>query len=344
MIGGKTMGEGIIGLRCGMLVVQSETEPVTKGSGQIDRRFICLCDCGKEIVKDYRSILNGKATSCGCTRVPKGAPLDLTGCKFDRLTVLSEAAGHILKNGVRIREWNCICECGHHVTFSQPYLTGPKPIKSCGCAAKHHMPHGKFVPRNLVGNRYGMLTVVSAADSTILKNGHKTITWLCKCDCGKEVNVFQYNLVSGHTRSCGCLRGSRFKGTKFGMLTVVSQVKTNTSMRYWNCTCECGNSIVVSLDDLLWGSVTDCGCLSQGRKKIDLKGQTFGRLMVIREAQPILPTNGNKLRAWLCECTCGRQIVVRQGNLTGKITRSCGCLKAKKRIHVPGPGQQKTEQ
>lgn len=31
------------------------------------------------------------------------------------------------------------------------------------------------------------------------------LRWDCECDCGKIVNVSSGNLISGHTKSCGCL-------------------------------------------------------------------------------------------------------------------------------------------
>ena len=55
-------------------------------------------------------------------------------------------------------------------------------------------------PRNLVGNKYGRLTVKSRAES----NTRRT-KWLCLCDCGNEKVVSGENLMSGHTKSCGCL-------------------------------------------------------------------------------------------------------------------------------------------
>ena len=30
--------------------------------------------------------------------------------------------------------------------------------------------------------------------------------WICRCRCGNEKRVLVYNLLSGHTQSCGCLR------------------------------------------------------------------------------------------------------------------------------------------
>lgn len=57
---------------------------------------------------------------------------------------------------------------------------------------------------NLVGKRYGFL-LVQNRENTKGKNSK----WKCKCDCGKEVIVYGYNLKSGHTKSCGCLQRKR---------------------------------------------------------------------------------------------------------------------------------------
>ena len=63
-------------------------------------------------------------------------------------------------------------------------------------------------------------------------------------------------------------------------------------------------------------------------KKIDLTGQPFGRLIVIREAGRA--KNGAVL--WLCRCLgkngddCGKEVVVRGESLRDGKTRSCGCL------------------
>ena len=55
-------------------------------------------------------------------------------------------------------------------------------------------------------------------------------------------------------------------------------------------------------------------------KKIDLTGDRFGRLKVIREY-------GRKRKevTWLCQCDCGNQIVVNGYALRRGTTKSCGC-------------------
>lgn len=49
------------------------------------------------------------------------------------------------------------------------------------------------------GDRFGNLVLVEA-----IRAPYKKTKWLCQCDCGNEKTVAQSNLVTGHTRSCGC--------------------------------------------------------------------------------------------------------------------------------------------
>ena len=56
-------------------------------------------------------------------------------------------------------------------------------------------------------------------------------------------------------------------------------------------------------------------------KKIDLKGQRFGRLLVVAEAK-----SRNKKTFWTCLCDCGKTVEVHAYNLKRGFTKSCGCL------------------
>ena len=51
----------------------------------------------------------------------------------------------------------------------------------------------------LIGQRFGSLTVMAYMGRTGTR-----YKYLCKCDCGKEKTVDKYNLIRGHTKSCGC--------------------------------------------------------------------------------------------------------------------------------------------
>jgi hypothetical protein len=61
-----------------------------------------------------------------------------------------------------------------------------------------------------------------------------------------------------------------------------------------------------------------------GRPLIDLAGQRFGRLVVVR-----LSHSGPRKRAYfLCRCDCGNEHLARSDALRRDSTRSCGCLQA----------------
>lgn len=59
-------------------------------------------------------------------------------------------------------------------------------------------------------------------------------------------------------------------------------------------------------------------------RKIDLIGQTFGRLTVVASA-----ANTHKGRArWLCRCSCGKEAVVPSETLRNGTATSCGCWRS----------------
>lgn len=65
-----------------------------------------------------------------------------------------------------------------------------------------------------------------------------------------------------------------------------------------------------------------------GRKAIDLKGKTFGRLEVLERAGTAYTPNFTAVPLWRCRCECGKIVVVRGVSLRNESTRSCGCLQA----------------
>ena len=59
-----------------------------------------------------------------------------------------------------------------------------------------------------------------------------------------------------------------------------------------------------------------------GRPAIDLTGQTFGRLTVVKQVKG----SNTKSAYWLCRCTCGEVKAVARTHLMKGTTQSCGCL------------------
>lgn len=60
---------------------------------------------------------------------------------------------------------------------------------------------------NIIGMKFGRLTIISEKYKyNIGKNnrGHRVL--VCKCDCGNTAEIRKGNVLSGVTRSCGCLR------------------------------------------------------------------------------------------------------------------------------------------
>lgn len=57
-------------------------------------------------------------------------------------------------------------------------------------------------PKDFVGKKFGKLEIVSFSR----KDNNSNNYYLCKCDCGTEKVVAQNHLVSGKTKSCGCLK------------------------------------------------------------------------------------------------------------------------------------------
>lgn len=58
---------------------------------------------------------------------------------------------------------------------------------------------GKHV--DLTGMKFGRLTVLKRVES----NKHNQTQYLCRCECSKHTVVTSNNLVTGNTKSCGCL-------------------------------------------------------------------------------------------------------------------------------------------
>ena len=81
---------------------------------------------------------------------------------------------------------------------------------------------------DLIGHRYGLLTVVERADN----DKYGRARWLCVCDCGNTSKVQSGNLRTGHTTSCGC--GEKENRAKIATRMVIKHRATGTRLfRVW---------------------------------------------------------------------------------------------------------------
>ncbi len=114
-------------------------------------------------------------------------------------------------------------------------------------------------------------------------------------------------------------------GFRLGKLTVANDSgQRKNGYTIWQCTCDCGASILLDSRCLKRGTIRDCGCntnVKPGQK--DLTGQRFGRLTVL---EPTEDRDRNGSVIWRCKCDCGQTVTAVSSQLTKGYKKSCGCL------------------
>ncbi len=107
--------------------------------------------------------------------------IDITGMTFAKWEVL-----RYLPDRKPGSFYDCQCLCGAVREINGIKLRqGMNP--PCECDPS----------KNLVGNQYGLLTVIAKDER---ENGQQF--WLCRCRCGTETVVSRDNLESGNSQSC----------------------------------------------------------------------------------------------------------------------------------------------
>lgn len=92
-----------------------------------------------------------------------------------------------------VTKWLCRCECGSERSVEGASLRRGLST-SCGCRQK------ELATKNVSGMRFGRLVVMDRVGSL-----RESATWNCLCDCGNSTIQTTKAMVSGNTRSCGCL-------------------------------------------------------------------------------------------------------------------------------------------
>lgn len=245
---------------------------------------------------------------------------DLTGKKFNNLLVIKK-----IDNKSEKVMWLCKCDCGKEtIGNSSSIKNGYK--KSCGCL------RNKI--KNILGEKFGRLKVIKYLG---LNEDGKTI-WKCECECGNIKTIRGSALLSGRTKSCGCLqkdinKENSFKditGKRYGRLVVMSYNGLNKKgKREWNCKCDCGNEVSVLVTNLTKNKTKSCGCLAKdvtkkyfAEKRKYIIGKRFGKLIVDFETEEV--RNGSP--CYSCICDCGKRVIVTMQHLVQNHTKSCGCL------------------
>ena len=192
----------MIGRKYGRLVVLRKSKDKSK-TGRVLWKCECSCGSGKIVKALYENLQCGEIQSCGCLAKEKlierkKHALDyMIGNKYGRLTVLERVD---LDN--KIPMLRCMCDCGNEVIVSARNLRDGQ-TKSCGC---YKIDKLRKVKKDIVGKKFGKLTVVKRVENYVSPNGKTQVQYECKCDCGKEhVIATQSSLVKGNVSSCGCI-------------------------------------------------------------------------------------------------------------------------------------------
>lgn len=116
----------------------------------------------------------------------RGVAVDIAGQRFGKLVAVERVFTNKRHNWV----WRCKCDCGNeHLATAGALRRGD--MTSCSCKWRS----------DIQGRRFGRLVAVKITS----KRHHNKVVWLCRCDCGLECEIIAGSLISGNTRSCGCL-------------------------------------------------------------------------------------------------------------------------------------------
>lgn len=283
--------------------------------------WLCECECNKKFIATASELKSSQVKSCGC--LSKIAPTlrreNLEGKVFTRWTVIKDEGG---------KKVFCRCSCGTERWVDRGNLRQGLSV-SCGCLRKEIIHQS--LTKNLKGMRFGRLLVLEEAG----KNRHGKILWKTICDCGNIKIVSSDNLLSGSTKSCGCLKRDSvierctipMINKTFNRLTVLELDHNENGINFYKCKCSCGNTVIVRGSDIRSGNTMSCGCLAKEKslEYEDLSGRRFGKLVVVKRA----PNKKGHSTRWICQCDCGGVIETTRSSLLTGETLSCGCIKSK---------------
>ena len=205
---------------------------------------------------------------------------------------------------------------------------------------ENEIPLGRA--KNLQGQKFGRLTPLYRTYNT--KNND--VQWVCKCDCGKEKTITTNNLVSGHTRSCGCLQNEQRKiNAQKGKQKIskankgkyiineinnqydnwlvinISDKIASNGAKFWLCKCQkCGYEMEILGSNLRLNRYPKCPACTD---KLSIIGQKFNKLTVLEVSNFRDKNNGTIL--YKCQCDCGNIVYRRRKQLKDKHYSSCGC-------------------
>ena len=193
---------------------------------------------------------------------------DLTQKKFGKLTVVEMLYNY---NGTKVTKCRCNCDCGNKDVIRIAYELKKATDSSCGCARKEYSR--KHRGTNVDKKQFGKLFVLETLwDESPVKVK-------CKCECGKIGIYTKRDVVSGHTKSCGCysrmITGeSNFVDhsgfvSDYGVMIINPAYKNKRRQWVWNCECGFCKKIFQEIPArILNNHIKSCGCLRDSAREV----------------------------------------------------------------------------
>ena len=103
------------------------------------RKWVCLCDCGREHSVFTHNLVKGRTTSCGCSWKSGRKPKFIEeGTRFGKLTVIKSLGTRTLhycgSDSTTRQFFLCQCDCGNTKEISLSDLQAG--VKTCGCGKR----------------------------------------------------------------------------------------------------------------------------------------------------------------------------------------------------------------
>ena len=129
-----------VGDRFSRLVVLGDGPPIVQSSGRRRRSYLLVCDCGGSATAPAYALTSGNTRSCGCIQrekasARKATPRLVAGQRFGRLVVQKQIEPYVDRQGARMQQYRCLCDCGS-VGIYRSRLLRVGHTKSCGCLSR----------------------------------------------------------------------------------------------------------------------------------------------------------------------------------------------------------------
>lgn len=191
-------------------------------------KWWCNCLCGNCIMVSSTHLISGHTKACRHCRIPPNY-VSLVGQSFGSLV-----PQNYIKNEAK---YECLCDCGKLIKITSVNLKSGN-TKSCGCKSKVLLREAAVAKyKNKTVNGISFIKPVSSLDCS----GH--IVWELKCVCGKIFERPAVLIISGHTKSCGCisnnLRSKALGGTgiPYENSTVYEMIRSSPEYTSWRDVC-----------------------------------------------------------------------------------------------------------